>query len=404
MYGDTAAEGKQREVAGWKSWASWKAAESEKWVDSRDSQHCASWHCAQWDDTVSTRANSRDSWSSWQGRPARHHEESDANEGKRYAPSVMASSPRVGRWGPRSFEGRGVQVVQVGLGTNSTFIQNLQGVREEWNPGVHWLLEAVSEARARHISGIAVEPVWEHVEALQEGLDTKMPNVALVCAALGSHDCEGVGIHVLSKERHNELLRQVSDHQREELQRHLEYIRNMSCVSDEHPEFSVQRKWLHDHYGIWVKLDRMRTDMWSWERLCREFNFRGCELLIVDTEGHDAAILRSMIAHCEKQQQWHGIDVWPHVIQFETMNHCDKVEGTGTEWKITSDLESHGYTTVHYSHHNSHVVRTDILHMEGRVQKWASGFRCSLCSCSWKFPYTSDRDVTLYCRPCALSC
>ena len=107
-----------------------------------------------------------------------------------------------------------------------------------------------------------------------------------------------------------------------------------------------------------------------------------------------------MVAHCEKHQKWHGNNVWPHVIQFETMNHCDKVEGAGTEMQIIRDLENHGYTTVHYSCHNTHVVRDDILRMNGRARKWASSFRCSQCSGRQLFPYTSDKEGVVYCEGC----
>ena len=75
-----------------------------------------------------------------------------------------------------------------------------------------------------------------------------------------------------------------------------------------------------------VNLDRVRADMLSWERLCSKLVFGGCELLIIDTEGHEAAVLRSMIEHCKKNACC-GISVWPKVIQFETMSHCDKIEG-----------------------------------------------------------------------------
>ena len=304
------------------------------------------------------------------------------------------------RWGCQSFGGRDVHVVQVGLGTNSTFIQNLRGNIEDWNSTIAWMLEVLSEDKPGAIRGVGVEPVLQHVGALQQGLDSALPNVALVCAALGDRDCDGVDVHVLTKKHHDDLLRSVPEHLRHDLQYHLEYILNMSCVSCGHPDFGVRRNWLYDRYGVWVTLERMPTKMWSWQKLCCEFNFRGCELLIVDTEGHDAAILRSMIVHCQQQENC-GVDAWPCVIQFETMSHCDKMEGEGTEWNVIRDLERHGYTMLHFSHHNSHVVRRGVLNSNERVQAWAGSFRCCLCSRRWGFPYCSDGDAVVYCQQCA---
>ena len=307
---------------------------------------------------------------------------------------------RLDRWGRQSFDGRDVHVVQVGLGTNSTFIHNFRGNVEDWDSTIAWMLEVVSEDKPGAISGVGVEPVFQHVDTLQQGLHSALPNVALVCAALGDRDCDGVDVHVLTQAHHDDLLRSVPEHLRYDLQYHLEYILNMSCVSAVHPDFLVHRSWLYDRYGVWVTLERMRTEMWSWQKLCCEFNFRGCELLIVDTEGHDAAILRSMILHCQKQEHC-GVDAWPRVIQFETMSHCDKMEGEGTEWNVIWDLERHGYTMLHFSHHNSHLVRRDALNSNERVRAWAWSFRCHRCFDRWRFPYFTDGDAVLHCQQCA---
>ena len=47
----------------------------------------------------------------------------------------------------------------------------------------------------------------------------------------------------------------------------------------------------------------------------------GCEVLIVDAEGADCAILRSMLACCQTQQC-----PWPRVIRFETWGWEDEEE------------------------------------------------------------------------------
>merc|ERR1712048_1150337 len=100
----------------------------------------------------------------------------------------------------------------------------------------------------------------------------------------------------------------------------------------------------------------MGVDIWTWAKLATTFNFAGCELLVIDTEGYDTKILRSMIAHCRE----HTND-WPDVIQFETMGHCDRHEGLGSEKQIIRLLEDEGYTLVAMSDLNSHLVRKAAL-------------------------------------------
>ena len=125
---------------------------------------------------------------------------------------------RLDRWGRQSFDGRDVHVVQVGLGTNSTFIHNLRGNVEDWNSTISWMLEVVSEDKPGAISGVGVEPVFQHVDKLQQGLDSALPNVALVCAALGDRDCDGVDVHVLTQTHHDDLMRSAPEHLRDDLQ------------------------------------------------------------------------------------------------------------------------------------------------------------------------------------------
>ena len=57
--------------------------------------------------------------------------------------------------------------MQVGLGTNSTFVQNLGGLQQDWCASMDWLLETVSEHNPETFTGVGVEPVAEHVEAMR---------------------------------------------------------------------------------------------------------------------------------------------------------------------------------------------------------------------------------------------
>lgn len=299
----------------------------------------------------------------------------------------------------KPFEGGRVNVVQVGLGTNATFIQNIAGSRDEWDKEIGWMMEVVSVDRSDIISGVGVEPVKEHLETLHQSCCGYLPGVGLAQVALGEEDAKQLPIHVLPQRTHDFLLKQVPVARREDLRDHLAFLMNMSCVGTTHPELEAQRDWIQQRYNLKLNLEWRETEVWSWRKLCREFDFVGCELLIVDTEGHDAKVLRSMMSHCQEAQTVHGRKVWPDVIQFETMSHCDKVEGTGAEWAAIQALERNGYTLVHYSHHNSHLAFTEAIQNENRVRKWVETITCDTCGSRGSFPYSSDIQG-IYCNKC----
>ena len=87
-------------------------------------------------------------------------------------------------FGCADFQECPVNVVQVGLGTNATFIQNVCGSHDHWNQNIHWMLKCVSERRSCAIKGIGIEPVEEHVQTLQRLADQ---SVRKRCACVRCH-------------------------------------------------------------------------------------------------------------------------------------------------------------------------------------------------------------------------
>ena len=106
-----------------------------------------------------------------------------------------------------------------------------------------------------------------------------------------------------------------------------------------------------------------------------------------------------MITHCTR----HGENTWPWVIQFETMGHCDIAEGPGTEWRIIRKLIHHQYVLVHFSWHDTHLVRRQHMR-DRRIHAWSHTFVCDHCQRTGLFPYTTDNSETdqfyVYCRVC----
>ena len=148
-------------------------------------------------------------------------------------------------------------------------------------------------------------------------------------------------------------------------------------------------------FGVKLRVKSHWANVWCWGRLAKKCNFRGCELLVIDTEGHDCRILRSVIEHCKLSPA-----EWPQLIQFETMGHCDELEGDDTEWNTIKALIGEGYTLLYYSHHNTIHVHTESSAREARLQAWLGSFWCSDCERQRAFPYYSSNGKDL-CQRCS---
>eukprot|EP00439_Symbiodinium_sp_Y106_P032867 s2867_g3.t3 len=107
-----------------------------------------------------------------------------------------------------------------------------------------------------------------------------------------------------------EALAALSAAQRAHYDWDMSYLRNMSSVGaiSSHLEYFHSR--LVDKAEVAVPLRRDNVQLWSWRRLTREMGFNGCEVLVLDTEGCDVEILRSMAYHCgsaDKEQDTHMV-------------------------------------------------------------------------------------------------
>ena len=304
-------------------------------------------------------------------------------------------------FGVQDFKGRPVHIVQIGLGTNGTFIQNYANWDKDGDDGLEWILKCVSVVSPKRLTGIAVEPVAEHVQALVPMVKQSLPGVALVQCAIGDEVGES-RTHFLSQGAHDELLMTVPWMQRDDLKRDLSYLFNMSSVGREHPNMQYWLKRLKGQYGVQLGVQQTSVDVWTFEKFALQLNFGGCEVLVVDAEGFDVRILRSMIAHCIKREGDENEDVWPHVIQFETQGHADSLDGTHSEWRIVSELEYYEYTLVYYSYCNTYLARTCELRYNQRVLQWARTLICVRCGRREMYPYLMARcDRKVYCQACS---
>ena len=143
--------------------------------------------------------------------------------------------PEVQIYGVENFNGRRVNCVQIGLGTYDTVIQYFAKHGEpsdNRDAGIAWLLKSVGDAVLTDPTGIAVEPVAEHVHALLHLVEKSLTGVSLVQCAIGDTDWEAQ-LHFVPKQVREELLKQKPSN--EQAERDLTYLLNMSCVEREHP-------------------------------------------------------------------------------------------------------------------------------------------------------------------------
>ena len=161
------------------------------------------------------------------------------------------------------FEGERINFVQIGLGTNSTFIQNCGGQWHEWDKNIDWLLWACSEHQQDKVRGIAVEPVAELVDALRGPADG-IPLVTLVQVAMGECEVRCADMQVFSVTERDRLVQQVPDEKRAEVKRSLEYLVNMSSMDVAHPLLQTLIQWIEDQYDIHVAVEKRQSEVWTW--------------------------------------------------------------------------------------------------------------------------------------------
>eukprot|EP00927_Polykrikos_kofoidii_P012441 TRINITY_DN15360_c0_g1_i2.p1 TRINITY_DN15360_c0_g1~~TRINITY_DN15360_c0_g1_i2.p1 ORF type:complete len:383 (-),score=56.68 TRINITY_DN15360_c0_g1_i2:68-1177(-) len=322
----------------------------------------------------------------------------DKQSWKDVIPRGSVASVARGTWAKEGmdsgFGGKKLHALQIGLGTFGTFVQNLAGDWEEWDKMVHWLLESVSESRPSQFRGVAVEPVAEHVRRLQKLTTSRLPHVRLVQTAIGEHEATGTEVQVLTRKAHDDLLRTVRPELRKDLEHDLVYLRNMSCVGGSHPFVEQWKGKAWRKYGLDIQLEPLQTDIWSYDQLAKRYDFCGCELLIIDAEGYDAEILRSLHDHCQENEA-----AWPDLIVFEAAGHCDKREGRKTEEEVIRMLERSGYRLFLKSSTDASLVHTKALERSHRLQKWAQSMPCDRCGSTDAWPFSFSQYLTL-CRTC----
>ena len=101
-------------------------------------------------------------------------------------------------------------------------------------------------------------------------------------------------------------------------------LKNMSCVGQENQTLKEQASKIEKEFGVKVEAHGIEAAAITYGDLSDRLRFCGTEVLLLDAESKDYQNKRSVLNHKNKQGNEHH---WPDIMQFESMGHCDKVDG-----------------------------------------------------------------------------
>eukprot|EP00931_Biecheleriopsis_adriatica_P106144 TRINITY_DN80651_c0_g1_i1.p1 TRINITY_DN80651_c0_g1~~TRINITY_DN80651_c0_g1_i1.p1 ORF type:complete len:409 (+),score=70.63 TRINITY_DN80651_c0_g1_i1:37-1263(+) len=313
----------------------------------------------------------------------------------------------------RDFSGSTVHVLQIGLGTYGNFVQ----------PTVHWLrtlLEACSRQEDEPLTAIGVDPVQEVVGTLEEIVTAEdEAKMSLLLGAVSDKDGKLPVFCLPSGAR--QQLRDAMEHHPDEYARvevdmNLAYLENMSTVGELDDGFKYNVDRICELSG-WTGnlIEKRLVDVYTFEGILKRHNAKGCEVLIIDAEGCDCAILRSAIEACKK-----GHCPWPRVIRFETRNDATgQSESCREEDDVLLKLQTHSYAVVDVGG-DATLLLTPALRASAPFAAWADHnfpLKCHMCGwellpsspsfsqevseglLQWKFVSFKDQNVSGKHRP-----
>lgn len=300
----------------------------------------------------------------------------------------------------RTFGGQLVHLLQIGLGNFATFLQK----DADW---LDVLAGASSLARGEALRAIGVDPVEECVGPLERmalGMEGASVVLAAVCeeAGLGKLICLPRGARWQVQE---ELQEKKVDHKtRAEVDSNLALMENMSCMDVLHSDFVDRMEYIQELSGLTTNLVEERSiSCYTFRGLLQMHDASGCEVLIVDAEGSDLAVMRSVIDACSN-----GPYPWPRVLCFETMGHANNREHADAEEEMVRRLQSEaGYFLV-YAYYDVTLVHGPTVRAAREVARWAdANFTLKCNNCGWwmspSSPWFAAEVGSGYAQWCGLS-
>lgn len=271
------------------------------------------------------------------------------------------------------FAGADVHIFQVGLGTYATFLQ----------PNVRWLrilLQASTWLESEPLRGIGVDPLEESVGPLEE-LAVNEVGASVLLAALGKDGIQQ-SLFCLPRGARQHIRDLMVEHNEETWRRtdvdgSLAYLENMSSMGAPHPDFEYNAARVRRMARVGADfplLEERKVPCHTFEGVLALHNARACEVLVVDAEGADCAILRNVIAACST-----GRVPWPRVIRFEIGPRGGAREEEDEQ--MLCDLQREGYVLIDHSG-DATLVHRQAMQACPALAMWADRkftLRCYVC-------------------------
>ena len=119
-----------------------------------------------------------------------------------------------------------------------------------------------------------------------------------------------------------------------------------------------------------------------------KYNTSGCEVLLVDAEGADCAIVRSVFQACKRKKMG-----WPSVIRFETRGVAGMKGPCEEEEMIVQQLQEKGYLLVEAGG-DATLLYASAVQSSPALANWADKwFPLECYSCGW-WTYPSMLDFS----------
>ena len=279
----------------------------------------------------------------------------------------------------QDFKGKKVKVIQVGLGTFGTFVQGDSG----W---IRFLFGATSRRFKGPLTGIGVDPVIECILPLTEQA-ASIGNVALIHGAVGCdtgtrtlfalpHDAEdNLKCVMKSAGTMTEGMVNVCNQ--------LDFMRNMSRLDTPHPHYETCMEYINSVTQRDLReilLEKREVACYTFGDILRMTNTTGCELMLIDAEGADCEILRSMVENCKSRRP----PQWPRVILFESRGFGNTPGRPDEDERTVFQLMNHGYHLVH-SGGDTLLLHSQAMTDDPRFCRWADKHFTLTCEgCHWK--------------------
>ena len=275
----------------------------------------------------------------------------------------------------RDFKGEHVHILQIGLGTFGTFLE----------PDSSWLrilLQApIADERPlckENLHAIGVDCLEESASR-HERLAKAMPTWSVLKAAVGSSEgscalwCLPRGARL--KVRKWMEQRGASFEIRADADYILAYMENMSNIGDTvHPDFKSQVLKLSQICDYKeALLEKREVECFTYDGVLRKHNASGCEILIVDAEGGDCAIVNGMIHACTM-----GLTTWPTLVRYETRRENYDPYGSKEEEDLLRRLQGLDYMPLEVGA-DATLVYGPSVKRSAALGQWADYYYSLIC-------------------------